>query len=359
MAIAPAPNPTIQYLTHDPDAAGTPGEHIGQQPLTTREGWARYVDHQPGPPSPQADSEERIDYLSDLVMVNTPTVTEAITTARRLVLLNRRQISARRGLLLTGMPGTGKTTAITAVGRTHELATRRRHPDQPWRIPVFYITVPPAATPRMLAVEFARFLGLPLPHRPNLTDIVEAVCTTAPQVGVELVLVDEIHNLNLATRAGAEVSDQLKYFAERLPATFIYAGIDAEHAGLFTGPRGRQLATRFTTIPTSNFPHTTDPQRQTWQALVTALETTLPLRRHPAGTLTRHAEYLHRRTAGLIGSLSHLLRSAAIDAILDGSEHIAESHLNAIRLDHAAQTQPPASNNNRATPTPAAIPSVA
>ena len=42
---------------------------------------------------------------------------------------------------------------------------------------------------------------------------------------------DELHNLNLATRAGAEVSDQLKYFAERLPATFIYAGIDVESAG--------------------------------------------------------------------------------------------------------------------------------
>ena len=33
----------------------------------------------------------------------------------------------------------------------------------------------------------------------------------APAVGK----VDEIHNLNLATRTRAEVSDQLKYFAER------------------------------------------------------------------------------------------------------------------------------------------------
>ena len=33
--------------------------------------------------------------------------------------------------------------------------------------------------------------------------------------------VDELHNLNLATRAGAEVSDQLKYFAERLPVTYL------------------------------------------------------------------------------------------------------------------------------------------
>ena len=49
---------------------------------------------------------------------------------------------------------------------------------------------------------------------------------------------DEIHNLNLASRSGAEVSDQLKYFSEHIPATFIYAGVEVEQAGLFTGPRG-------------------------------------------------------------------------------------------------------------------------
>jgi hypothetical protein len=33
--------------------------------------------------------------------------------------------------------------------------------------------------------------------------------------------VDEIHNLNLATRSGAEASDTLKYFSERIPATVL------------------------------------------------------------------------------------------------------------------------------------------
>jgi hypothetical protein len=89
----------------------------------------------------------------------------------------------------------------------------------------------------MVAVEFARFLGLPVTRTANLTDVVNAVCVTAVRLHVELVLVDEIHNISLATRAGAEVSDQLKYFAERLPATFIYAGVDVERAGLFAGPR--------------------------------------------------------------------------------------------------------------------------
>ena len=64
---------------------------------------------------------------------------------------------------------------------------------------------------------------------------------------------DEIHNIRLATRHGAEVSDTLKYFSERLPATFVYAGISLERDGLLSGTRGEQIAGRFTMIPTDPF----------------------------------------------------------------------------------------------------------
>ena len=106
----------------------------------------------------------------------------------------------------------------------------------------------------MIAIEFARFLGLPVTRRANITDIVEAVCGVCLDARVSLVAVDEIHNLNLATRAGAEVSDTLKYFSERIPATFVYAGIDVERAGLLTGTRGEQIAGRFGMIRTGPFP---------------------------------------------------------------------------------------------------------
>ncbi|WP_192581286.1 hypothetical protein OG989_22370 [Micromonospora sp. NBC_01740] len=55
-------------------------------------------------------------------MVNTPTIQEVVKTVRRLLILNRRQISARRGLIITGGAGTGKTTAITQLGRAHDLS---------------------------------------------------------------------------------------------------------------------------------------------------------------------------------------------------------------------------------------------
>jgi hypothetical protein len=321
------------------------------EPLTTKEGWRRFVDRQPAAPDAhdpatielltgkqrQAYDEARLGYHADLPLANTPTIQKVIFTARLLVQLNRNQVSARRGLIVSGASGTGKTTAITQLGRTHERRTRRRYPDDLRRLPVLYVTVPPAATARMLAVEFARFLGLSFTGRVNITDIVDAVCHTAAATRVELVLVDELHNLNLATRAGAEVSDQLKYFAERLPATFVYAGIDVQAAGLFAGTRGRQIAGRFTVIPAAPFAYGSSDQRTQWRALVATMESTLRLHRHKPGALVALDEYLYRRSGGMIGSLSQLIRGAAILAIEDRSEQITKALLEIVPVDYAAQ----------------------
>ena len=189
----------------------------------------------------------------------TSTLRHVVHTGRRLALLNRHAISARRGLIVsgpdgTGRDGTGRTTAITTFGKTHQVIDRQRHAGARGRIPVIYITVPPAATPRMVAAEFARFLGLPVMTRANITDIIEAVCGIAVDARVSVVCVDEVHNISLATKAGAEVSDALKYFSERIPATFVYAGIDVGRAG-------------FCLITSHPFPPNTE-----WDGVIATLE---------------------------------------------------------------------------------------
>jgi len=327
----------------------------GHDPLTTKEGWRQFVNQPHNPPdlrdpavvgsidtgSPHAAAvieDMRLAHHSRLAVVATPTVSQVTLSGRRLVVLNRAQLSARRGLVVSGPAGTGKTTAITQLGKAHELATRLRHPQSGPRMPVIYVTVPPAATAKMLAVDFARFLGLPASPRANITDITDAVCAVLTDLRCDMVIVDELHNLNMSTRAGAEVSDQLKYFSERLPATFIYAGIDLERLGLFTGTRGRQIASRFTTIATTPFGYSTTTQREQWHALIATLEQTLHLRRHRAGNLVALAAHLHDRTGGMIGSLSHLVRAAAIDAIITGTEKITRAGLARVQLDHAAET---------------------
>jgi hypothetical protein len=121
----------------------------------------------------------------------------------------------------------------------------------------------------------------------------------------------------------------------RIPATFIYAGINVERGGLFSGTRGQQIAGRFSLITTA-FPYLDE-----WKGLVGTLEGSLRLRNHRPGTLTALDGYLHQRTGGMIGSLSHLIRGAAIEAILDGTETITKHLLDAVELDHAAQHRTP------------------
>jgi hypothetical protein len=111
--------------------------------------------------------------------------------------------------------------------------------------------------------------------------------------------------------AGADASGQLKYLAERIPATFIYAGVNVEGSGLFAGTRGQQIAVRFGVITCQAFPYGTAAQRRQWQALIATLdlEQSLRLHRHRPGQLLRLDAYLHQRTDGMIGSLSHLIRA--------------------------------------------------
>lgn len=325
------------------DAENEAGQH-----LTTLQGWREFVAGEPATPTlpllkeyagltpieKDAADEERLDHHARLLVVATSTVRHTVTSGRRLVLLNRHAISARRGLIVSGPAGTGKTISITQLGRSHELLDRARHPHRSERIPAVYITVPPAATARMIAAEFGRFLGLPVRRGLNITDIIEAVVGVCIDARTGLVIVDELHNISLTTRNGAEVADTLKYFSERIPATFVYAGIDIERGDLLAGTRGAQIASRFTLIPTHPFPY--GPE---WKGLVAALEQTLVLRDHKPGTLAALDRYLHERTGGMIGTLSHQIRGAAIDAILSGTEKITRNSLGIIPLDYGAESQ--------------------
>lgn len=318
-----------------------------RQPTTTLEGWRRFVEEDPPefPLLPEADwarlgeeervryDEARIAHHAELAVVTTSTIEEITTDGRLLTLMNQRENGARRGLIVSGGAATGKTTAIKQVGRFHELRTRRRFPDSD-RIPVVYVTAPPKGSPRKLAMEFARFLGLPsVSSRHNATDIADAVCQILLDARCDVVIVDELHNINLATSSGEDHSDHMKYFTEHLPATFIYAGIDVERSGLFTGVRGRQLAGRCGLTQTGPFPY-----RDEWKQLIAGMEATLRLHRHEPGSLVGLAKYLHQRTGGMIGSLSHLIRAAAIRAVLSETEAITEPVLEQVRIDHAAES---------------------
>jgi TniB protein len=321
-----------------------------RDPLTTLTEWRRYVDEpeaefelmeEPAwralPDERREDEQEsRLAYHSQLVQVRTPAVSQIAVQARTLILLNRRERAARRHLVVSGNWATGKTTALHLLGRTHELRVRRRYPGSGQRIPVVYVSTPPNGSPRKLAMEMAHFLGLPVPRRwENAMDVADSVCSILRRARCELVLVDEIQRLDLATRAGEDMSDHIKHIAEHTAATFVYAGIDVENSSVFTGVRGQQFAARAVMIHTAKF-----PTGAAWDDVVGVMDNAIRLYDHVPGrdSLSAHTRYLHKRTGGSISSLSHLVRAAAQRAIITGTEKITEDLMDQIELDTVAAT---------------------
>jgi Cdc6-like AAA superfamily ATPase len=187
-----------------------------RHPLSTREGWAAFASRaRPEPPRllPGTDLERltavereiydegRQDHHSELLLVATPDIRQITTTGSKLIINNRGKQLGRRGLIVSGPSGTGKSTSITQLGKKHQIETERRHPGLTGRIPVVYIIVPPAATPKTLAIELAAFLGLPVSSRDSQHAITQAVAGVLRKVGCSLVLVDEVHRLDLRTRS--------------------------------------------------------------------------------------------------------------------------------------------------------------
>ena len=264
-------------------------------------------------------------------VVGTSVLRQVVTTGRRLTLLNRHAISARCGLILSGAAGTGKTTAITQLGKTLEATHRARHPGRQ-RIPVIYMTVPPAATPRMIAMEFARFLGLPVPARANMTDIIEAVCGVAIDTSVMCWWTRSTTSARHPQRRRSLRHAQVPLRAD--PRHVRLRGDQRRAPGPVHRHPRQQIAGRFTMVPTLPFPPADE-----WRGLAAALEDALRLRCHQAGTLAGLDRYLHQRTGGMIGSLPRLIRGAAIQAIQSGTEQITRKLLDTIGIDHAAQQE--------------------
>lgn len=416
-----------------------PAERAGQDrdaSPTTWESFRRFADEPPlvppAPGDPPRSVEERLAYHSRFVTVRTPAVVRTLVEVRTLMALGRyQQATARPSLIVTGPPTTGKTTTLLEVGRTCHLAEQAQAGRGASQVPVAYLLVPPGASAKALALEFARYLGIPVSARMTQAQIAASVCHTYNTAGVRLVMIDEIHRLNPRTSTGAEAADFLKDLTERISATFVYAGIDVTTTALFSGTAGAQLAGRAGLIDCDPLPvvartsmagaggmgpgagragaaerdrngsnrgrlgdgrgrpgddgdgreaeggsagsgqgpgasssggtvgrNSADGDARSgssagesggagkaggtvlirpFRETVAAMEMALDLQHHRPGTLVRLAPYLHERTAGRIGSLSRLLRRAAITAILDGRERITRAGLDAIALDHLAE----------------------
>ncbi len=306
--------------------------------VSTLEGWREYVEASYERPLPLGLDElaamtfgdraiynvARARYSQAGAFVKTPQYRAFQRATRERVYLNQSRRVGKLGLILSGEPGQGKTTTLLEVGKEHEL--RRRHTNHPvaadGNIPVIYVAVPAQCTAKALLQEFARFFALPTLTRMTYGALLDMVANAMRRCGTELVLIDDVHHLDLRYRQNVEASDMLKQLSERCGGTFVYAGIAVETTGLLSGTREGQIRKRFELHTASPFKISSKQGQSDWGDLLLAVEDSLCLLKQRPGAILAAAKALHRLANGEIGLLKDSLQLAAYRAIEEGSEEL-------------------------------------
>lgn len=298
-------------------------------------------------------NEDRDNYHSALAIIDTSQVKRLHYLMERRMKANaRRAAGARAGLVFDGPPTVGKSTLVKLFAARYERRLRRKHPERFQDgyesngmvidyTPVVYLSIPARATPKDLSVLLADYLAMVQRGRDTQTDITNHVLSVLSDVGTELVIIDDVHFLDMSAKEGRVVNDHLKYIANETAATFVYTGVDLEKSGLFlegqAASRATQTSGRNTRYPVRKFGCKTAQDKLEWAETVKALEDTLVLYRHRPGQLVKLCSYFYDRTDGSICALTDLFRESAIEAVMSGEEAITRKLMDRIEISEYAQ----------------------
>jgi hypothetical protein len=331
--------------------------------LSRKEGWRRYVEAParqrpeelpPGQLARLGDAaredydEARHDWHANFGILRTPQLA-AVHDELDLIVSSARQDPDRvRGAaVIDALPGLGKTTAASSFARGFDRDQIRRHgpltSQGHERIPVFRAGLTSNTTLRTLNRMIAEFYGHPGTARATAAQLasyaLDCVLSCETLVGI----IDDIHFIDPRRKDGLEVSNHLKWLANELPVTFIYAGVGLAGRGLFaeglTGENAAlaQTGRRWTRLELPPFEIASHQGRQHWAGLLKATERQLVLARSGPGMLTGLADYLFERTSGHIGSFITLITRGCYQAIRTRQETLTASLLDSVRIDEASE----------------------
>lgn len=293
-------------------------------------------------------NEARIVWNANLPTVRTSQLESANATIDMIMASARRDGDKLRGsVVIDAEPGLGKTTIAIHYGRAFHRAQYRRYGHETSEghqfLPVAFVPLSGQVTLKGLNQKLLLFYGHPGAERATRDRLGSLLvdCVTACQT--RLIIIDDLHFVDFKNRNGIEVSNHLKWLANELPVTFVFAGVDLEAKRFFdeglTGERSvyAQTARRATRVPVAPFTIGSNAGLAAWTGLLRAFGAYLKLADGDGDMLVPLAQELHRRTQGRIASLTYLLERACHLAITAGIERITPEILTKVPVDNAAE----------------------
>jgi hypothetical protein len=160
----------------------------------------------------------------------------------------------------------------------------------------------------------------------------------------KLIIVDDVHFLDIRRRDGVEVSNHFKWLSNEFPPTFLFVGVGLRERGLFcegmtaTDAPLAQTGRRWTRLTMKPFDVRNETGRRQWRRMLLAIERLLVLAdKHPGMVADDLADYLFARSTGHLASLMCLINRGAQRAIRTGTEQLTVDLLDRVKIDEAAE----------------------
>jgi hypothetical protein len=207
---------------------------------SSKTGWFSMVEASPRPRPPSCTAEqlcsvaarERVAYdharavwHANIGPIRTPQMDALFEALDEITGANRQDgDKVKPTAVLDALPGLGKTTAALAFGQAfHRAQIDHYGPELPvpggsWqRIPVVCVGLTSNTTMRSLNAMLCRFFGLPGADRGNADWLASRAAECVASYKTRLIILGDVHFLDVNRRDGREVADHFKWLAKHLP----------------------------------------------------------------------------------------------------------------------------------------------
>jgi hypothetical protein len=183
-------------------------------------------------------------------------------------------------------------------------------------MPVLAIEMSGKPGERRLYAEILAALGAPQAPRADIVQMEQAALRLLKTVGVQVLVIDEIHNILAGSyREQRVVLNTLRFLSNRLQISLVCFGV-TEAREAISGDV--QLARRFSELTLNRW-----AANEQFEALVSSILRNMPLRR-PTVLTPKSLRRILQISGGITANIFQAITSLAADSIESGIEHITD-----------------------------------